>query len=77
VGNISLLAKKGVTILADVGKVLVDLEENAKTGILVAYDSELIDVVGVAYPLKKEAAIVVELFDHITFWSRNVFHISQ
>ncbi|GJU54434.1 copper-transporting ATPase RAN1-like protein isoform X1 [Tanacetum coccineum] len=60
VGNRSLLAEKGVTVPADVENFLVDLEENAKTGILVAYDSELIGVVGVADPLKREAAIVVE-----------------
>ncbi|XP_024978686.1 copper-transporting ATPase RAN1-like isoform X2 [Cynara cardunculus var. scolymus] len=60
VGNRSMLAEKGVTISNDIEKFLVGLEENAKTGILVAYDSELIGVVGVADPLKREAAIVVE-----------------
>ncbi|KAK1441273.1 hypothetical protein QVD17_07119 [Tagetes erecta] len=60
VGNRSLLSEKGVNIPSDVEDVVVDLEENAKTGILVAYDSELIGVVGVADPLKREAAVVVE-----------------
>lgn len=55
-----MLAEKGVTVPTDVEIFLVDLEENAKTGILVAYDFELIGVVGVADPLKREAAIVVE-----------------
>nr|XP_043617360.1 copper-transporting ATPase RAN1-like [Erigeron canadensis] len=60
VGNRSLLAEKGVNIPTNVETFVVDLEENAKTGILVAYDSELIGVLGVADPLKREAAIVVE-----------------
>ncbi|KAK9070157.1 hypothetical protein SSX86_010557 [Deinandra increscens subsp. villosa] len=60
VGNRSLLGEKGVDIPGDVEEVVVDLEENAKTGILVAYDSELIGVLGIADPLKREAAVVVE-----------------
>ncbi|KAI3776818.1 hypothetical protein L1987_46608 [Smallanthus sonchifolius] len=60
VGNRSLLVEKGVNIPSGVEDVMVDLEENAKTAVLVAYDSELIGVVGVADPLKREAAVVVE-----------------
>ncbi|KAI3664914.1 hypothetical protein L6452_43526 [Arctium lappa] len=60
VGNRSLLAEKGIAIPTNVEDFVVDLEENAKTGILVAYDSILIGVVGVADPLKREAAVVVE-----------------
>lgn len=60
VGNRSLLAEKGVMVPNNVESFVVDLEENAKTGILVAYDSQLIGVVGVADPLKREATIVVE-----------------
>lgn len=33
---------------------------NAKTGILVAYDGTFIGVLGIADPLKREAAVVVE-----------------
>lgn len=55
-----MLKEKGVMIPLEVEDFMVDLEENAKTGILVACDSELIGVVGVADPLKREAAIVVE-----------------
>ncbi|KAI7738766.1 hypothetical protein M8C21_031704 [Ambrosia artemisiifolia] len=60
VGNRSLLTENGIEIPNQVENFVVDLEENAKTGILVAYDSELIGVVGVADPLKREAAVVVE-----------------
>ncbi|KAI3781141.1 hypothetical protein L2E82_11142 [Cichorium intybus] len=60
VGNRALLVENGVTIPTDVEDFVVDLEENAKTGVLVAYDSELIGVVGVADPVKREAPIVVE-----------------
>ena len=55
-----MLIENGVIIPTDVEDFMVDLEENAKTGILVACDSKLIGVVGVADPLKREAAIVVE-----------------
>ncbi|KAM0002917.1 putative P-type Cu(+) transporter [Helianthus debilis subsp. tardiflorus] len=60
VGNRSLLTENGIEIPTHVENFVVDLEENAKTGILVAYDSELIGAVGVADPLKREAAVVVE-----------------
>ncbi|XP_076904127.1 copper-transporting ATPase RAN1-like [Bidens hawaiensis] len=60
VGNRGLLTENGIEIPAHVENFVVDLEENAKTGILVAYGSELIGVVGVADPLKREAAVVVE-----------------
>ncbi|KAK7851461.1 copper-transporting atpase ran1 [Quercus suber] len=54
----SALPGKGVQCFID-GKLLL-LEESAKTGILVAYDYSLIGVLGVADPLKREAAVVVE-----------------
>lgn len=60
VGNRSLLTENGIAIPTDVENFVVDLEENAKTGILVAYNAELLGVVGVADPLKREAAVVVE-----------------
>ncbi|KAJ9557487.1 hypothetical protein OSB04_012101 [Centaurea solstitialis] len=60
VGNRTMLVEKGISISAEVENFLTNLEENARTGILVAYDYELIGVVGVADPLKREAAIVVE-----------------
>ncbi|KAI7755589.1 hypothetical protein M8C21_029295, partial [Ambrosia artemisiifolia] len=60
VGNRRLLGENGVIIPSYVENIVVDLEESAKTGILVAYDSKLIGVVGVADPIKREAAVVVE-----------------
>lgn len=36
------------------------MEESAKTGVLVARDNTLIGVLGIADPLKREAAVVVE-----------------
>lgn len=50
----------GVDIPIDVENFVVELEESAKTGILVAYNGELIGVLGVADPLKREAAVVIE-----------------
>ncbi|GKV24636.1 hypothetical protein SLEP1_g34221 [Rubroshorea leprosula] len=60
VGNRNLLSDSGVMIPNDVENFVVELEESAKTGILVAYDDNLIGVLGVADPLKREAAVVVE-----------------
>ncbi|OAY64815.1 Copper-transporting ATPase RAN1 [Ananas comosus] len=60
VGNRSLLTENGVSIPVEVESFLIELEENAKTGILVAYDGTLLGVLGVTDPLKREAAVVVE-----------------
>lgn len=60
VGNRKLMTESGITIPTHVEDFLVELEESAKTGILVAYDYSLIGVLGVADPLKREAAVVVE-----------------
>jgi len=39
---------------------VVELEESAKTGILVAYGDVLIGALGIADPLKREASVVIE-----------------
>ncbi|XP_043689474.1 copper-transporting ATPase RAN1-like [Telopea speciosissima] len=60
VGNRKLLLENGVTIPDEAENFLVELEESGKTGILVAYNDTLIGVLGLADPLKREAAVVVE-----------------
>ncbi|KAJ9168490.1 hypothetical protein P3X46_020007 [Hevea brasiliensis] len=60
VGNRKLMNENGITIPTHVENFVVELEESAKTGILVAFDDNLIGVLGVADPLKREAAIVIE-----------------
>ncbi|XP_035545469.1 copper-transporting ATPase RAN1-like [Juglans regia] len=60
VGNRKLITESGMAIPTDVENFVVELEESARTGILVAYDNSLIGVLGVADPLKREAAVVVE-----------------
>lgn len=60
VGNRKLMAESGISIPTNVESFMVELEESAKTGILVAQDNNLIGVLGVADPLKREAAVVVE-----------------
>ncbi|XP_059625482.1 copper-transporting ATPase RAN1 isoform X2 [Cornus florida] len=60
VGNRKLLTENGVTIPIHAENFVVELEESAQTGILVAYDNALIGVMGVADSLKREAAVVVE-----------------
>lgn len=60
VGNRKLITESGIAISTKVEDFLVDLEESANTGILVAYGDSLIGVLGVADPIKREAAVVVE-----------------
>ena len=60
VGNRKLITESGIDIPTHVENFVVELEESAKTGILVAYEGNLIGVLGVADPLKREAAIVIE-----------------
>ncbi|KAH9747205.1 Copper-transporting ATPase RAN1 [Citrus sinensis] len=60
VGNRKLLNESGITIPDHVESFVVELEESARTGILVAYDDNLIGVMGIADPVKREAAVVVE-----------------
>ncbi|XP_010529297.1 PREDICTED: copper-transporting ATPase RAN1-like [Tarenaya hassleriana] len=60
VGNRKLMTENGIAIPDHIENFVVELEEGAKTGILVGYDSKLVGVIGVADPLKREAAVVVE-----------------
>jgi Cu+-exporting ATPase len=60
VGNRTLITENGINIPEEAESFLVDLELNAKTGVLVAYDSELIGSIGMTDPLKREAVVVVE-----------------
>lgn len=60
VGNRKLLTESGIDISAHAENFLEELEESAKTGVLVARDNTLIGVLGIADPLKREAAVVVE-----------------
>eukprot|EP00249_Psilotum_nudum_P020231 c27613_g1_i1 orf=530-3580(+) len=60
VGNRKLMKEKGVEIPHFAEVHLIDVEERAMTGVLVAIDNCLVGVIGVADPLKKEAASVVK-----------------
>ncbi|XP_038881752.1 copper-transporting ATPase RAN1 [Benincasa hispida] len=60
VGNRKLMNEGGISIAPHVDNFVIELEESAKTGILVACDDNLIGVVGIADPLKREAAVVIE-----------------
>ncbi|KOM25002.1 hypothetical protein LR48_Vigan45s000400 [Vigna angularis] len=60
VGNRKLLEENGIDISTEVENFVVELEESAKTGILVAYDDVLTGVLGIADPLKREASVVIE-----------------
>ena len=60
VGNRKLLEESGISISTEVESFVVELEESAKTGILVACNGILIGVLGVADSLKREASVVIE-----------------
>ncbi|CAA6671862.1 unnamed protein product [Spirodela intermedia] len=60
VGNRRLMTDSRVTIPMEAEAFLIELEERTNTGVLVAYDGALIGILGVADPLKREAAVVVE-----------------
>ncbi|KAG9150043.1 hypothetical protein Leryth_024828 [Lithospermum erythrorhizon] len=60
VGNRKLMIENRIDVGNHIESFVVELEESAKTGILVAYDKDLIGVLGVADPLKREAAVVIE-----------------
>ncbi|XP_028759257.1 copper-transporting ATPase RAN1 [Neltuma alba] len=60
VGNRKLMEESGIDIPTEVENFVVNLEESANTGILVAYGDGLTGVIGVADPLKREASVVIE-----------------
>ncbi|KAG7532704.1 P-type ATPase A domain superfamily [Arabidopsis thaliana x Arabidopsis arenosa] len=60
VGNRKLMSENTITIPDHVEKFVEDLEESGKTGVIVAYNGKLVGVMGIADPLKREAAVVVE-----------------
>ncbi|KAL2340172.1 hypothetical protein Fmac_008112 [Flemingia macrophylla] len=60
VGNRKLMVENGIDIATEVENFVVELEESAKTGILVAYNDIVTGVLGIADPLKREASVVIE-----------------
>ena len=54
------MAENGVIVTKEAEDFLIDLEVNAKTGVLVAYDGTFIGLLGIADPMKREAAVVIE-----------------
>lgn len=54
------MEENDVDIPTEVENFVVELEESAKTGIMVAYNDILIGVLGIADPLKREASVVIE-----------------
>jgi len=54
------MSENAINIPDHVEKFVEDLEESGKTGVIVAYNGKLVGVMGIADPLKREAALVVE-----------------
>ena len=55
------MSENSITIPDHVDKFVGELEEGAMTGVIIAYSGELVGVMGIADPLKREAPMVVEL----------------
>eukprot|EP01018_Ginkgo_biloba_P029282 Gb_13704 [translate_table: standard] len=60
VGNRKLMYEAGVTIPSLAEDYLMEMEQRARTGILVAFDRRLVGILAVSDPLKREAAVVIE-----------------
>ncbi|KAJ6327322.1 hypothetical protein OIU78_014239 [Salix suchowensis] len=60
IGNRKLMTESGIAIPDQVENFVVELEESAKTGVLVAFDDNIIGILGIADPLKREASVVIE-----------------
>lgn len=60
VGNRRLLTESGVAIPTEAESFVAELGDCAKTGIFEAYDDTLVGVLGVADPLRREAAVVIK-----------------
>ena len=54
------MVENSITIPVHVENFIIELEESAKTGILVSYDDILTGVLGLSDPLKREASVVIE-----------------
>lgn len=54
------MEESGIDISTEVENFVAELEESAQTRVLVAYDDKQIGVIGVADPVKREAAAVIE-----------------
>lgn len=60
VGNRKLMSEDGVSIPSVAEDYLKDMEQHARTGILVAFDRRLVGMLAISDPLKREAAVVIE-----------------
>ena len=55
-----MMAENRVAVPMEAENLLIELEESANTGVLVAYDGNIVGVLGISDPLKREAAVVIE-----------------
>lgn len=60
VGNRKLMSEDGVTISSVAEEYLQDMEQHARTCILVAFGKKLVGMLAISDPLKREAAVVIE-----------------
>ncbi|KAG9441214.1 hypothetical protein H6P81_017068 [Aristolochia fimbriata] len=61
VGNKSLMLDSGIPVSVEAEDILVETEEMAQTGILVAINSELVGVIAISDPLKPGAQDVISI----------------
>lgn len=61
IGNKTLMVESGVAILDEASEILMESEEMAQTGIIVAINQEVVGIIGISDPLKPGAQEVISL----------------
>ncbi|XP_057845686.1 probable copper-transporting ATPase HMA5 [Cryptomeria japonica] len=61
VGNRQMMVASDISIPEDVNKHLKDVEKEARTGVLVAFDAEIVGLIAISDPVKPEAKEVVSM----------------
>jgi P-type Cu+ transporter len=61
IGNKTLMIESGVGISDEASQILMESEEMAQTGIIVAINQEVVGIIGISDPLKPGAQEVISL----------------
>eukprot|EP01018_Ginkgo_biloba_P021467 Gb_24190 [translate_table: standard] len=61
VGNVKLMLDSGITIFENAYELLKDVEEMARTGILISIEGELVGIIAISDPVKPEAQDVISI----------------
>jgi P-type Cu+ transporter len=61
IGNKTLMIESGMDILDEASQILLESEQMAQTGIIVAINQEVVGIIGISDPLKPGAQEVISL----------------